>query len=97
MIKLESVREIVKQQVDQTVASLASLLYFHGTNCTWNQSVWCVGVTAGARLRAGDGKTSAEWNCEVRSGNHSFGQGLETTIAQVASEQLGTPHPKTYA
>ena len=26
---------------------------------------------------------------EVRSGNHSFGQGLETTLAQVASEQLG--------
>ena len=26
---------------------------------------------------------------EVRSGNHSFGQGLETTLAQIASEQLG--------
>ena len=26
---------------------------------------------------------------EVRSGNHSFGQRLETTLAQVASEQLG--------
>ena len=25
---------------------------------------------------------------EVRSGNHSFGQGLETTLAQVASEQI---------
>lgn len=28
---------------------------------------------------------------EVRSGNHSFGQGLETTIAQVACEWLGVP------
>ena len=26
---------------------------------------------------------------EVRSGNQSFGQGLETTLAQIASEQLG--------
>lgn len=35
-------------------------------------------------------KITPSGSVEVRSGNHSFGQGLETTIAQVASEWLGT-------
>ena len=34
-------------------------------------------------------KLAPSGTVEVRSGNHSFGQGLETTLAQVASEQLG--------
>ena len=34
-------------------------------------------------------KITPSGSVEVRSGNHSFGQGLETTIAQVASEWLG--------
>ena len=33
-------------------------------------------------------KLTPSGSIEVRSGNHSFGQGLETTIAQVASEWL---------
>jgi len=33
-------------------------------------------------------KLTPSGSVEVRSGNHSFGQGLETTIAQVASEWL---------
>jgi aerobic carbon-monoxide dehydrogenase large subunit len=33
-------------------------------------------------------KLNASGTVEVRSGNHSFGQGLETTLAQVASEML---------
>nr|WP_275982260.1 xanthine dehydrogenase family protein molybdopterin-binding subunit [Frigidibacter sp. ROC022] len=33
-------------------------------------------------------KITPSGSIEVRSGNHSFGQGLETTIAQVASEWL---------
>ena len=34
-------------------------------------------------------KVAPSGTVEVRSGNHSFGQGLETTLAQVASEHLG--------
>ena len=34
-------------------------------------------------------KLAPSGTVEVRSGNHSFGQGLETTLAQIASEQLG--------
>ncbi|MFV0492567.1 MAG: xanthine dehydrogenase family protein molybdopterin-binding subunit [Pseudorhodobacter sp.] len=34
-------------------------------------------------------KITPSGSVEVRSGNHSFGQGLETTVAQVASEWLG--------
>jgi carbon-monoxide dehydrogenase large subunit len=34
-------------------------------------------------------KVTPSGTVEVRSGNHSFGQGLETTIAQVACEWLG--------
>ena len=34
-------------------------------------------------------KLTPSGTVEVRSGNHAFGQGLETTLAQVASEQLG--------
>ena len=33
-------------------------------------------------------KLTPSGSVEVRSGNHSFGQGLETTLAQVASEML---------
>ncbi|MGE0628417.1 MAG: xanthine dehydrogenase family protein molybdopterin-binding subunit, partial [Hyphomicrobiaceae bacterium] len=36
-------------------------------------------------------KIAPSGSVEVRSGNHSFGQGLETTIAQVASDWLGVP------
>ena len=36
-------------------------------------------------------KLTPSGSVEVRSGNHSFGQGLETTLAQVASEQLTLP------
>ena len=35
-------------------------------------------------------KLAPSGTVEARSGNHSFGQGLETTLAQGASEQLGT-------
>lgn len=34
-------------------------------------------------------KITPSGSIEVRSGNHSFGQGLETTLAQMASEWLG--------
>ncbi|GAB4297764.1 MAG: xanthine dehydrogenase family protein molybdopterin-binding subunit [Roseovarius sp.] len=34
-------------------------------------------------------KITPSGSVEIRSGNHSFGQGLETTLAQVASEWLG--------
>lgn len=34
-------------------------------------------------------KITPSGSVEVRSGNHSFGQGLETTLAQVAAEWLG--------
>lgn len=36
-------------------------------------------------------KLTPSGSVEVRSGNHSFGQGLETTLAQVASEWLTVP------
>ncbi len=36
-------------------------------------------------------KIAPSGSLEVCSGNHSFGQGLETTIAQVASDWLGVP------
>ena len=36
-------------------------------------------------------KLTPSGTLEVRSGNHSFGQGLETTLAQVASELLTVP------
>ena len=35
-------------------------------------------------------KLAPSGTVEVRSGNHSFGQGLETTLAQIASEQLAS-------
>ena len=56
---------------------------------TRHQRVRGVGLSAHSRLRSGDGTPGRDGSLEVRVGVHSHGQGMETTLAQIAHEVLG--------
>ena len=91
MIKLESVRE--RQAAGEPDGRLVGLGFSTFTEQTAHGTkvfgAWGLPLVPGYEQAMV--KLAPSGTVEVRSGNHSFGQGLETTIAQVASEQLGTP------
>jgi carbon-monoxide dehydrogenase large subunit len=55
----------------------------------WNVGLLWLGHSHGAGIRAGHGAVTPDGGLELRVGVHSHGQGLETTLAQVAHEILG--------
>ena len=91
MIDLESIRK--RQAVGEPDGRLVGLGFSTFTEQTAHGTkvfgAWGLPLVPGYEQAMV--KLAPSGTLEVRSGNHSFGQGLETTIAQVASEQLGTP------
>ena len=53
-----------------------------------------VGHPVRAGLRAGQARFTPDGGLELRIGAHSHGQGLETTLSQVAHSILGVPHER---